>query len=122
VKYMLLCYDDEQAWAKLGPEAMRAAIAEAVQTTHELHAKGRYILASPLHPAASAKSIKVRDGQRIVTDGPYAETREVLGGFYIIDVDTLEEALQVAARHPGARFGGVEVRPILEIPGLPTHS
>jgi hypothetical protein len=122
VKYMLLCYDDEQAWAKLGPEALRAAMAEAVQTTHELDAKGQYILASPLHPAASAKSIKVRDGRRIVTDGPYAETREVLGGFYIIDVGTLEEALEVAARHPGARFGGVEVRPILEIPGLPAHS
>ena len=92
---------------------------EAVALTHELDKKGQYVLASPLHPAATATNVRVRDGKPIVTAGPYAETREVLGGFYIIHADTLDQAIAIAARHPGARLGAVEVRPILEIPGLP---
>ena len=119
MKFMLLCYDNEQAWRDAGPDAMQHAMKEAVALAHELHAKGQYQIASPLHPAETATCVRVRDGRRVITDGPFAETREVLGGFYIIDVDTMDQALAVAARHPGARFGGVEVRPIMEIPGLP---
>ena len=119
MKFMLLCYDDEQTWAREGEPALKAAMQQAVQLAHELHDKGQYILASPLHPANTATLVRVRDGQRLVTDGPFAETREVLGGFYLIDVPTREDALAVAARHPGARFGAVEVRPVLEIPNLP---
>jgi hypothetical protein len=119
MRFMLLCYDDEKAWADAGETVHRAAMQEAVQITHELHGKGQYILASPLHPSSTARSIRIRDGKRIVTDGPFAETREVLGGFYLIDVDTIEHALAVAAQHPGLKFGAVEVRPVLEIPGLP---
>ncbi len=119
MKYMLLCYDDEQAWAQAGKAAHQQAIGEAVQLTHELHAKGQYRLASPLHPVATATSVRVRDGRRLVTDGPFAETREVLGGFYLIDVTDKNEAIDIAARHSGARFGTVEVRPVLEIDGLP---
>jgi hypothetical protein len=116
---MLLCYDNEQAWKQVGPQAMQHAMKEAVALAHELHAKGQYEIASPLHEPATAKSVRVREGKQMITDGPFAETREVLGGFYIIDVPTMNDALAVAARHPGARFGGVEVRPIMEIPGLP---
>jgi hypothetical protein len=116
---MLLCYDDEQAWERAGKAALQAAMAEAVQLTHELDAKGQFRLAAPLHPAATAKSVRVHDGRRTVTDGPFTETREVLGGFYLIDVDTLEEAIEIAARHPGLRFGGVEVRAVMDIDGLP---
>jgi hypothetical protein len=119
MKYMLLCYDDERAWEQAGKDAQRRAMEEAVRLTHEIHAKGQYRMASPLHPSTSATSVGVRDGKRIVTDGPFAETREVLGGFYLLDVNTLEEAIEIASRHPGARFGAVEVRPVLEIPGLP---
>ena len=121
MKVMLLCYDDEAFWARQGQAALHAAMNEAVQLTHELHAKGQYLLASPLHPVATASSVRVRDGKRLLTDGPFAETREVLGGFYLLDVKDMDEAIAIAARHPGARHGGVEVRPVLEIEGLPKH-
>jgi hypothetical protein len=119
MKYMLLCYDDEQYWAQAGAAAHQQAIGEAVRLTHELDAKDQYIMASPLQPTATAHSVRVRDGKPFVTDGPFAETREVLGGFYLIDVNDLDEAISIAARHPGARRGGVEIRPVLEISGLP---
>ncbi len=120
MKYMLLCYDDEQAWNRLGQAALREAMEEAVQLTHEIDARGQYLLASPLHPVSTATSVRVRDGKRVVTDGPFAETNEQLGGFYLIDVKDLNEALRIAERHPGARLGAVEVRPVMELPGLPT--
>lgn len=119
MKFMLLCYDDEQAWEQAGPEALRRAIGEAVQLTHELHAKGQYVASAPLHPVSTATSVRVRDGKRIITDGPFAETREVLGGFHLIEVENREQAIEIASRHPGARVGTVEVRQVLEIPGLP---
>jgi hypothetical protein len=119
MKFMLLCYDDENAWERAGKDALDQAMGEAVQLTHELHAKGQYLSAAPLHPVSTATSIRVRGGQRLVTDGPFAETREVLGGYYLIDVNDVNEAIEVAARHPGARFGAVEIRPVMEIGGLP---
>jgi hypothetical protein len=117
---MLLCYDDEQAWAAAGQEALEAAMQEAVALTHELDKKAQYVIAAPLHSVATATSVRVRGGKPIVTDGPFAETREVLGGFYVIDVASREEAVAIAARHPGARVGTVEVRPIMELAGLPS--
>jgi hypothetical protein len=116
---MLLCYDDEQAWDKAGDAAMKSAIKEAVALTHELHAKGQYLLAAPLQSSSTATSVRVRNGNQMVTDGPFVETREVLGGFYLIDVKNLDEAIRIAARHPGQRFGGVEIRPVQELAGLP---
>ena len=120
MKYMLLCYDDEQAWADAGDAALKAAMQEAVQLTHELAAKGQYLEAAPLEPGSTAASVRVRDGKPQVTSGPVAETREVLGGYYLIDVENLDEAIRIAERHPGARKGTVEVRPVVELPGLPT--
>ncbi len=102
-KYMLLCYDDGPAWERAGDAAMHAAIEEAVDLTHDLHAKGQYLLASPLHPTSTATSVRVREGKRLVTDGPFAETREHLGGFYLIYAKDLQDAVAIAARHPGAR-------------------
>jgi hypothetical protein len=119
MKYMLLCYDDESAWDAAGPDAMREAMQEAVSLTHELNSKGQYITASPLQASATATSVRVRDGKQVITDGPFAETREVLGGYYIIDVQNLDEAIEIASRHPGMRHGAVEVRPIVELPNLP---
>ena len=119
MKFMLLCYDDEQAWGRAGQAALRAAMGEAAQLTHELHARGQYILASPLEPSNTARSVRVRNGKVTVTDGPFAETNEVLDGFYLIDVPDVEAAIRVAERHPGAQLGTVEIRPLLELPGLP---
>jgi hypothetical protein len=119
MKYMLLCYDDEQAWERAGKAALEDAMQEAVELTHELDARGQYLVAAPLEAASTATTIRVRDGKPIITDGPFAETREVLGGFYLIDVQDLNEAISVAKRHPGARVGSVEIRPVMELAGLP---
>jgi hypothetical protein len=119
MKYMLLCYDDEKAWEKAGQDALEEAMQEAVQLTNEINAKGQYIEAAPLEPSSTATSVRIRDGKRLVTDGPFAETREVLGGYYLIDVPSLDEAIRIAQRHPGARLGTVEIRPVIELPGLP---
>ena len=118
MRYMLLCYDDETYWKNAGKAAIDAAMEEVVGTLDELHAKGQLIDCAPLQPATGA-NVQVRDGKRLVTDGPFAETREVLGGYYVIDVDNLDEAIRVAARHPGARVGTVEIRPVVELPNLP---
>jgi hypothetical protein len=116
---MLLCYDDDQAWEKAGKAALEAAMQEAVQLTHQLDGKGQYVIAAPLHPTSTATSVRMRDGKRLVTDGPFAETREHLGGFYLIDAKDLDEAIGIAAKHPGARVGTVEVRPVMDLAGLP---
>lgn len=115
-RYMLLCYDDAQAWNQLGPAALRAAQAEAVALTHHLDARGQYISASPLHPVATATSVRIRQGRLMVSDGPFAETREFLGGYYLIRARDLNDALAAAARHPGAPVGSVEVRRVFELP------
>lgn len=120
MKYMLLCYDNEKAWEEAGDAALQEAMREAVQLTHEIHAKGQYIEAAPLEFSSTAVRVRVRDGNVQVTNGPFVETREVLGGYYIIDVPNLDDAIHIAERHPGARFGAVEIRPVLELSGLPT--
>jgi hypothetical protein len=115
-RYMLLCYDDAQAWNELGPAALQAAQAEAAALTRQLDARGQYISASPLHPIASATSVRIRQGGLLVSDGPFAETREFLGGYYLIRARDLNDALTAAARHPGARVGTVEVRRVFDLP------
>ena len=116
MKYLLLIYTDEAAWTESDREH---CYAESTRLTHELHATGHYLGASPLHPVAAASSVRVRDGKQLVTDGPFAETREQLGGFFMIEAKDLNEAIGIAARVPGARKGTVEVRPVLEMSGLP---
>jgi len=116
MKYMLLIYTDEKAWTQGEREK---CFAESTQLTYELHAQKQYLGAAPLHPVATATSVRVRDGRRFVTDGPFAETHEQLGGFFLIEARDLDEAIAVAARIPGARKGTVEVRPVLDLPGLP---
>lgn len=113
---MMLVYLDENAL----DEGQRAACYhESVGLTHELQAKGQYLGASPLQPVATATSVRVRDGQRLVTDGPFAETREQLGGYYLVEARDLDEALAIAERIPGAKVGTVEVRPVVELLGMP---
>jgi hypothetical protein len=90
-----------------------------VQLTHDLNASGHYLDAAPLHPTPTATSVRLREGKRLVTDGPFAETREQLGGYFLIDAKDLDEAIGIAARIPAARFGTIEVRPVIELAGLP---
>ena len=116
MKYMLLIYADENAWTGAEREA---CYAESTELTHELNSRGQYLGASPLQPVATATSVRVREGKRMVTDGPFAETREQLGGYFLVEAKDLNEAISIAGRIPGARKGTVEVRPVLEIPGLP---
>lgn len=116
MKYMLLIYGDENA---LSETERKDCYMESTQLAHDLHANGQYITANPLQPTAMATSVKVRDGKRLVTDGPFAETREQLGGYFLIEAKNLDEAIAVAAKIPMARKGTVEVRPVIEISGLP---
>lgn len=117
MKYMLLVYLDEQAMSDTEREH---CYVESAQLAQDLSTNGQYLDASPLHPVATATSVRVRDGKRVVTDGPFAETREQLGGYYLIDARDLDEALGIAERIPPAKFGTIEIRPVLEITGLPT--
>ena len=116
MKYMLLIYHDEQVMN----EAEQAECYEkSAKLAQDLHTEGRFLAANPLHPVATATSVRVREGRSIVTDGPFAETREQLGGYFLIDAPNLDEATAIAARIPVARVGTVEVRPVIEVPGLP---
>src|SRR5262249_46875667 len=92
---------------------------ESTKLCHDLSATGNFVSAAPLHPVSTATSVRVRNGNPIVTDGPFAETREHLGGFFMIDAKDLDEAIRIATRIPGARVGTIEIRPVIEIPGLP---
>ena len=108
MNYLLLIYTDEKIWTEKEREKCSA---ESTELTHELHKKGKYLGAAPLHPVATATSVRVRNDKKLVTDGPFAETREQLGGFFMIEANDLDEAIAIAARIPGARKGTVEVRP-----------
>jgi hypothetical protein len=116
MKYMLLIYLDERA---LSESEREECYIESAQLARDLDAKGKYVAAAPLHPVATATSVRMREGKRLVTDGPFAETREQFGGYFLIDASDLDEALAIAAQIPGARKGTVEVRPVMEVAGLP---
>jgi hypothetical protein len=117
MRYMMLIYADENVWTE--PER-QACYGESAQLCHQLAATGQYVSASPLQPVATATSVQVRDGKRLVTDGPFAETREQLGGYFMIDAKDLDEAIEIAEKIPGARKGTVEIRPVVELGTLPT--
>ena len=117
MKYMLLIYTDENSYAEGEREA---CIAESIALTHDLDKQGKYLGASPLHSVTTATSVRIREGKRHVIDGPFAETREQLGGFYLVDANDLDDAINIAARIPGAKKGTVEIRPVVELTGLPT--
>lgn len=119
MQYMLLVYLDEHA---LDETEREQCYVESVQLTQELNSSGQYRAAAPLHPTSKATSVRVRDGKRLVTDGPFAETREQLGGYFLIDAQDLDDAIAIAARIPGARRGTIEVRPVIELAGLPADS
>ena len=117
MRYMLLIYLEEQS---IGEAERQECYVESAQLAQEIQARGQFLAAAPLHPTSTATSIRVRDGKRLVTDGPFAETREQLGGYFLIEAKNLDEAMGIAARIPMARKGTVEIRPVIEVGGLPT--
>jgi hypothetical protein len=116
MQYVLLIYLEEHAMSDTEREH---CYVESAQLAQQLHVSGQYLATAPLHPVATATCVRVRDGKRLVTDGPFAETREQLGGFFLINATDLDEALSIATRIPGARVGTVEIRPVIEVVGLP---
>src|SRR5437667_5708096 len=116
---MLLIYMDEQAMNETEREH---CYVEATALAHQLKSNGQYLAASPLQPVSTATTVRIREGKRLVTDGPFAETREQLGGYYLVDAKNLDEAIGIAARIPGARRGTIEIRPVIELAGLPAES
>lgn len=119
MKYLLMIYMEEEA---LNETERAQCYAESTQLAHQLNATGQFLATAPLHPVATATSVRLRDDKRLITDGPFAETREQLGGFFLIEAKHLDEAINIAARIPAARVGTVEIRPVLEIPGLPNNT
>jgi hypothetical protein len=122
MKYVLLFYGVEGGWETLSETQQQQIIEDTRQHGQQLKANGKYLSAAPLQPTSMATSVRVRDGKRIVTDGPFAETKEQLGGFLLIEATHLDEAIEIAARHPAASsgWGTIEIRPIKEVPGLST--
>ncbi len=116
MKYMLLIYLEENSLS----ESERAqCYQDSAAYAMKLHQSGQYLQAAPLYPTTMATSVRVREGRRLVTDGPFAETREQLGGFFLIEAENLDQAIRIAGEIPAGRWGAVEIRPVLEITGLP---
>jgi hypothetical protein len=116
MRYMLLVYGDEHA---LNEREREECYEQSAQLARDLNASGNYLATAPLHPISTATSVRLRDGKRLVTDGPFAETREQLGGYFLIQAPNLDQAIDIAARIPAAHKGTIEVRPVMEVPGLP---
>jgi hypothetical protein len=116
MKYLLLVYLEEGA---MNEAERQECYVESTRLAQDLQSSGQYLDASPLHPVATATSVRIRNGKPAVTDGPFAETREQLGGYYLVDAGNLDEAINIAARIPAARVGTIEIRPVMELAGLP---
>jgi hypothetical protein len=116
MKYLLLIYMSEDAMTEAEREH---CYQESTELAHQLKSHGQYLGASPLQPISTATSLRIREGKRLVTDGPFAETREQLGGYFLVEAKDLDEAIGIAERIPGARVGTVEIRPVIDIPALP---
>jgi hypothetical protein len=120
MKYMLLVHHDEVTFRERGEAERQQLLQESVQLANQLNSKRKYISAAPLHPTSETRCVRVRDGKPIVIDGPFAETREQLGGYFLIEAQDLNDALEIASQIPGARIGTVEVRQVTEVDGLPS--
>jgi len=116
MQYLLMIHDDEAKFERMSEQEARDLLAEYGAFTAAIRESGAFVGANRLRPVTTAATVRIRDGEQVVTDGPFAETKEQLGGYYLIDVETLDEALEWAAKIPSARLGSIEVRPIMQIP------
>ena len=114
MRYLCLIYENEKAFETLPPAESDAIMGEYFQFTDDLRKSGKYVAAEALHPTANATTVRVRNGKVSTTDGPFMETKEQLGGFYLIEATDLNDAIQVASRIPSARHGAIEVRPVVD--------
>ena len=112
MKYLCLIYSDQSIWPKLPKSEMDNMISEYGDFTESIKKSGHYLGGNPLQPTDTATTLRVRNGKLSTTDGPFAETKEQLGGYYLIEAKDLNDAIQVGSRIPGSRFGSIEVRPI----------
>jgi hypothetical protein len=115
MKYLLMIYEDEKAWGRYTEAERQAMFGEYGKFTEEIKKSGNYLGGNPLQPTPTATTVRVRDGKRLTTDGPFAETKEQLGGYYLIEAADLDAALGIAARIPSGRVGSIEVRPIMQM-------
>ena len=115
MRYALLIYASEQDWVNQTEEQSQAQFQEYMAFTKDIVDRGIQRAGEALQPTATATTVRVRDGETVTTDGPFAETKEQLGGFYIVECKDLDEAIELAARIPDARTGSIEVRPVMEI-------
>lgn len=111
--YLLLIYHSEGEWGELSPEAQEPIYAQYRQLVSELTEKGKYLGGHQLKPTGTATTLRLRNGKQLVTDGPFAETREQLGGYFLVNASDLDEALAIAARIPAAQDGSIEIRPVV---------
>ena len=119
MKTIILMYAATDAWP---PDDYEAALAESIELCYQLHAEGSYISAAPLQPPATAKCVRVRNGVTTVSDGPFTETKEQLGGYFLVEARDLDDAIAIASRIPGSRRGTAEIRPLLQLPQRPRSS
>ena len=113
MQFMLLIYDEEKVWQGFSEEERNALFEEYNAYTESLREAGAYVAGDALQPIGTATTVRIRDGEQLLTDGPFAETKEALGGYYLVDVDTIDDAIQWAAKIPSARYGSIEVRPVV---------
>lgn len=113
MQYMCLIYDDEQVFHGMGDEERNQVYAEYGTFTESIRESGAYVAGDALQPTSTATTVRIRDGKTLVTDGPFAETKEQLGGYYLVDAKDMDEALKIAERIPSARYGSIEVRPVV---------
>ena len=113
MQYMLLIYGDEQGWGSMSDEERNAVYGDYLAFTTAIRESGNFVDGAPLQPTSTATAVRVRSGEQLVTDGPFAETKEQLGGFYLVEAENVDAAIEIAARIPGARYGTIEVRPVM---------
>ena len=118
MRYLLMIYENEKAWETMSEAEAGTIMGEYTKFTDDIQASGHLVAGEALQPTATASTVRVRDGKTTTTDGPFAEAKEQLGGFYLVEAKDLDEALRIAARIPGARYGGVEVRPVMVFDGM----
>jgi len=114
MRYLCLIYENEKSWEALPQGELEGVMNEYFAFTGDIQKSGKYVAGEALQPTPTATTVRVRNGKISTTDGPFVETKEQLGGFYLIEAKDLNEAIQIAAKIPGARYGGVEVRPVID--------